>query len=209
MAWRNLSKGQSADRILKLWKSCVYDYRPSNMQLLKFWLFNFSNLQTTFVKDFRKKNPGFKIYVGSTDKGLPIQQYLWSEISRQWNNSILIFFFLICTEERFASYILSNEGNIKALILLIVLKFIAVGCFNGTECFTGRLFLNYGPLNILFHFFWYLIFSVFHETFVKQLMKMLRFSISNFRNLSHDVVYYGKLGCLTLCYWNGGSLNIR
>ena len=93
MAWHNLTKGQSADRILKLWKSCVYDYRPSNMQLLKFWLFNFSNLQTTFIKDFRKKNPGFKIYVGSTDKGLPIQQYLWSEISRQWNNSILIFFF--------------------------------------------------------------------------------------------------------------------
>ena len=93
LTWHNLTKGQSADRILKLWKSCVYDYRPSNMQLLKFWLFNFSNLQTTFIKDFRKKNPGFKIYVGSTDKGLPIQQYLWSEISRQWNNSILIFFF--------------------------------------------------------------------------------------------------------------------
>ena len=55
MAWHNLSKGQSADRILKLWKSCVYDYRPSNMQLLKFWLFNFSNLQTTLSKILGKK----------------------------------------------------------------------------------------------------------------------------------------------------------
>ena len=141
MAWHNLSKSQSADRILKLWKSCVYDYRPSNIQLLKFWLFNFSNLQATFVKNFRKKIPGFKIYVASTDKGLPLHQYLWSEISRQRNNSLLIFFFEICTEERFASYILSNEGNIKALILLILLWVVLmelnvsqVGCFQ----ITGR-----------------------------------------------------------------------
>ena len=46
-----------------------------------------------------------------------------------------------------------NEGNIKASILLILLKCIFVGCFNGNESFTGRLFSNYGPLNMLFHFF--------------------------------------------------------
>ena len=85
----NLSKGQLPDRIFKLWKSCVYDYRgPSNIQLLKFWFFNFSNFQTTFVKNFMKKVLGFKI----SFKVLPIHQYLWSEISRQWTMALWIFF---------------------------------------------------------------------------------------------------------------------
>ena len=59
---------------------------------LKFWHFNFSNFQTTFVKIFTKKLPGFKIDFESTDKVLPLHQYLWSEISRQWNNGPLNFF---------------------------------------------------------------------------------------------------------------------
>ena len=50
-----------------------------------------------------KKLPGFKIDFENTDKFLPPHQYIWSEISRQWNNSSLNIFFEICTEERFAS----------------------------------------------------------------------------------------------------------
>ena len=46
--------------------------------------------------------------------------------------------FEICLEEPFASQILSNEGNIKASILLILLKFIDVGRSNENESFTGR-----------------------------------------------------------------------
>ena len=60
---------------------------------LKFWLFNFSNFPTNFVKNFMKNLPGFKIDFESTDKALLLHQYLWSEISREWNNSPLIFFF--------------------------------------------------------------------------------------------------------------------
>ena len=37
----NVSKGQLVERIFKLRKSCVYDSGSSNIQLLKFWLFNF------------------------------------------------------------------------------------------------------------------------------------------------------------------------
>ena len=104
---------------------------------------------------------------------------------------------------------MSNEGNIKTSILLILLKCIVVGYSNGNESFTGRLFSNYGPLNMLFHFFRYLIYSVFHKTFVKKFMKKLSFFSSNFKNPFQDVVYYRKLGCLTLWYWNGNPLNIR
>ena len=50
-------------------------------------------------------------------------------------------------------------------------------------------------------FFRSLIYSVFHETFVKKFMKLSFFS-SNFKNTFQDMVYYRKLGCLTLWYWN-------
>ena len=98
---------------------------------------------------------------------------------------------------------MSNEGNIKDSILLTLLKCI-VGYSNGNESFLGRLFSNYVPLNMLFHVFWYLTYSVFHETSVKKFMKKLSFFSSNFKNPFHDVVYYRKLGCLTLWYWSSG-----
>ena len=120
MELHNLSKGQLADRIFKLWKSCVYDYRAVEQKLLKFWLFNFSNFQTTFVKNFMKKLPGFKTDFESTDKVLRLRQYLWSEISQQWNNSPLNFFWNLHGRAlRFLN--LSNKGNIKTSILLILL----------------------------------------------------------------------------------------
>ena len=77
--------------------------------------------------------------------------------------------------------------------LLIVLKCIVVGYSNGKN-FTGRLFSNYELLNMLFHFFWYLIYSVFHEAFVKKFMQKLSFFNSNFKNQFQDVVHYRKLG---------------
>ena len=52
---------------------------------------------------------------------------------------------------------MSNDGNIKTSILLIILKYVVVGYSNGNESFTGRLFSNYGLLNILFH-----VFSISH-----------------------------------------------
>ena len=120
-----------------------------------------------------------------------------------------MIFFKTCIEEPFASYVLLNEGNINASILLILLKCIFVCHSNGNESFTGKLFSNYGPLNMLFRFFRYRIYSVFHKAFVKKFMKKLSFFSSNFKNLFQDVVYYRKLGCLTLWHWNSGPLNIR
>ena len=50
-------------------------------------------------------------------------------------------------------------------------------------------------------FFRYLIYSVFHEAFVKKFMEKLSFFNSSSKNPFQDVVYYRKLGCLTLWYW--------
>ena len=130
-----------------------------------------------------------------------------------WNFSTMkqqpFEFFWNLQGRAFCFWILSNEGNIKASILLILLKCIAVGYSNGNESFTGRLFSNYGLLNMLFHFFRYLIYSVFHETFVKMFMKKPSFFSSNFKNPFQDLVCYRKLGCLILRYWNGSLLNIK
>ena len=121
---------------------------------------------------------------------------------------IFFFFFETYTEDPFASKILSNQGKIKVSILLILLRYIFEGYSNWNESFTSRLFSNCGPLNMLFRFFQYLIYSVFHKTFVKKFMKKLSFFSSNFKNLFQNVVYYRKLGCLTLWYWKV-ILNIR
>ena len=109
-------------------------------------------------------------------------KFLDSETTGFW---FFFFFFEICTEERFASYVLSNEGSIKTSILLIILECIAVGCSNGNESFTGRLFLNYGRLNVLFHFFRNLIYNVFSRHFCQKVyeetilkLKKLNYSFS-------------------------------
>ena len=93
--------------------------------------------------------------------------------------------------------------------MLILLKCIVAGYPNRNESLTGRLFSNYGSLNILLHFFRYLIYSVFHETFVKNFMKKLSFFSANFKNPFQDVVYYWKLIFLTLWYWIGGPLKVK
>ena len=98
----NLSKGQLIDRIFKLSKVVLTITGPSNIQLLKFWLFNFSNFQTTFVKNFMKNfqvskyilNVLIKFYRFTNIYDL---KFLDSETKALW------IFFEICTEERFTS----------------------------------------------------------------------------------------------------------
>ena len=172
----------------------------SNTQLLKFWLFNFSNFQTTVVKNFMIKIPGFKRFTAS------LIFIIWNfSTMKQW----LFKFFLKFARKSVLPLKFCQMREIKASILLTLLKWFVVGYSNGNESLAGRLFSNYGPLNILFHFFRYLIYSIFHEAFVKTFIKKLSLLYSNFKNPFQDVVNYRKLGCLTLWYWNGSPLNIR
>ena len=190
-------------------KLCLWLPGRQTYLFLKFWHFNFSNFQTTLVNIFAKKPLDFKIDFEIIDKVLPLHRYLWSEISRQWNNFLNFFNFLNLLGRAFCFLNLWNEGNIKDSISLILLKYIVLVYSNGNESFTGRLFSNYEPLNMLFHFFRYLIYSVFHVAFVKNFMKKLSFFSSDVKNPFQDVVYYWKLRCLTLWNWNVGLLGIR
>ena len=166
----NLSKVQLADRLLKLWKSCVYDYwSAEHSDFLIFPTFK-QLLSKILLKNFQVSKNILKVLINFYRfTNIYDLKFLDTETTALW------IFFEICTEERFASYILSNEWNIKVSILLILLKCIAVGYSNGNESFIARLFSKYGSFNMLFHFFRYLIYSVFHWTFFKQFMKRLFF----------------------------------
>ena len=147
--------------------------RRTSNEILKFWLFNFSNFAIAFVKNSMKKLPGFKIYFERSDKVLLPHQYLWFEFSRHWNNGPLIFFFYFLFFfwnlhwRAFCFLNFVNYFHIKVSILLILLKCFVVDYSNGNESFTGRLFSNYGLLNKLFHFF-NISFIVFFTTLLSK-----------------------------------------
>ena len=85
----NLSKGQLVDRTFKLWKISVYDYgavKHTNSDFLIFPTFK-QLLSKILWKNFQVSKYVLKVL----KKVLPLHQYLWSGISRQWNNGPLNF----------------------------------------------------------------------------------------------------------------------
>ena len=148
---------------------------PSDIQLLKFWLFNFSNFQVNFVKNFIRQLPGFKIDFESTDKVLPFHQYLWSEISRQEHNNPLNFFLKFARKTvlilkfwqmreilkpQFCWYF----KNVLLWVILIEMKVSQVGCFQISVCWI--CYYIFSPFIV---FFTTLISNVFKETILVQL----------------------------------------
>ena len=85
---------------------------------------------------------------------------------------------------------------------MIHLKCTVVHYANLNSSSKNKPFLNYGPLNILFCFFLFLIYVYFNKDFVKKFMKELSLLNSNFENSFQDLVYYRILGCQTLWYKN-------
>ena len=82
---------------------------------------------------------------------------------------------------------------------MIHLKCTFVHYSNLNSSSINKPFLNYGPLNMLFLFFFrFLIYVYFNEAFVKKVMKQLSFFNANFQNSFRDAVCYKVLGCQTL-----------
>ena len=92
-----------------------------------------------------KKLPGFIIDFESTDNVLLLQQYLWSEISRQWNNGPLKFFLKFeqksilllkfcqmreILKPQFCSYF----KNVLLWVILMEMKVSQVGCVQIMDC---------------------------------------------------------------------------
>ena len=101
--------------------------RPSNIQFLKFWLFNFSTFLTfssLHFKQFLSKNLLEKFQVSKYILKVLIKFYRFTNI--------------------YDLKFLGNETT-ALWILLILLKCIDVTYSNGNESFTSRLFSNYRP----------------------------------------------------------------
>ena len=69
------------------------------------------------------------------------------------------------------------------------LKCAVVHYANLNSSSINKPFLNYGPLNMLFRFFRFLIYVYFNEAFVKKIMKLSFFKTSA-QTSFQDVVYY-------------------
>ena len=83
----------------------------------------------------------------------------------------LLIFFEICTEMHFVSLFFLNERNIINPLLMIHLICTAVHYANLNSSSINKPLLNYGPLNLLFCFFRFLIYVYFNEAFVKKIME--------------------------------------
>ena len=110
----------------------------------------------------------------------------------------------------FVSLFFLNERNVTTSLLMIHLKCTVVHS-NLNPSSVNNPFLNYGPLNMqfLFFFFRFFIYVYYNENFAKEIMNQLSFFNANFWNSFQNVVYYKILGRVTLWYWKGGTLNVR
>ena len=93
--------------------------------------------------------------------------------------------FEICTEMYFASLFFLKERNITTSLLMIHSKCTVVHYANLNSSSRNKSFLNYGPLNMLFRFFRFLIYVYFNEAFVKKVIfiKIYKIYINNYHFL--------------------------
>ena len=84
----------------------------------------------------------------------------------------LLNIFEICTTKiHFVSLFFLKERNITTSLLMIHLKCAVVHYANLNSSSINKSFISYGPLNILFCFFRFLVYVYFNEDFVKKFMK--------------------------------------
>ena len=81
--------------------------------------------------------------------------------------------FEICTEMYFVSLFFLNERNITTSLLMMHLKCTVVYYANLNLSTLNKPFLNYGPSNVLFCYFRFLIYGYFNEAFVENFMEKL------------------------------------
>ena len=99
---------------------------------------------------------------------------------------------------------MSNEGNIKASILLIPLKCIASCYSNWKESFTGRLFSNQGPLKMLFHFFFFfdILFIVFFTRLLSKIYeKAILFQLKFKKSISRCILQEIRRSNILILKW--------
>ena len=120
---------------------------------LIFVVFIFSKLQMTIVKNLMDKASLFMMnFKSSYYKALLRHKYFWSKNFWQWNWSPFKVFWNL-HGNAFCFLCFLNERNITNSFLMIHLKSTVGHYANLNSSFISKLFINYGPSNMLFCFF--------------------------------------------------------
>ena len=133
---------------------------PSNMLFFNCCLFPFSKFQITIVKNLVKDFEGSQVV-------LLRHNFFYLRIFDN-EAAIILKFFEVCMEMHFVSLFFLKERNIATSLLMIHLKCSIVHYANQAPQ-TSR---SYWPLNMLFHFFRFLIYVYFNEAFVEKIFKI-------------------------------------
>ena len=127
-------------------------------------LFPFSKFRMTIVK---KPYNGFRGFLVIST----MSQIFWSTHFWKSNGDPFKFFWNLHGYMHFVSLFFLNERNMTTSLLIIHLKCTVVHYTNLNWSSKNKPFLNYGSLNMLFHFLGFLIYVYFNEAFVKIFMK--------------------------------------
>ena len=86
----------------------------------------------------------------------------------------------------FVPIFLLNERNVTTSLLMIHLKFTVAYYANLNQSSINKPLLNYRLSNMVFGFFWFLIYVYLKEAFVKRFMKELSLLITSSKIMVYD-----------------------
>ena len=127
----------------------------SKMPFLKFFPFSLFKILNAYCQKFCVKTilfyNEFRGFLWSSTTSQIYLKYLFLTMKP---TALLIIFFQICEEILFASSFSLNERNISTSLLMMNLKCNAVHYAKLNSSLINKPFLNYGPVNMLFCFFY-------------------------------------------------------
>ena len=132
----------------------------------------------TIVKNLVEYHPFFLKDLEGSYEVLQRHKYFWPIYFWQWND--VPFKNWNLHRNAFSLFIFSKWKKYHSLTFEDTFKMYFVNYSNLTSSSIKKLFLNHGPLNVLFRFSRLLIYVYFIETFVKDFMKKLSFCNINF-----------------------------
>ena len=124
--------------------------------------------QHWYYSYYSTKSQIFLIYKFLTIKRRPLQKFL--KFTR-----------------KFILFLLEKNNTTSFVIVHLKCTFVHYANLNSNS--VNKSFLNYGLSNMLFRFFWFLIYVYFNEAIAKTFIKKLSSFNINFQNSFQDVAY--------------------
>ena len=150
--------------------------RPSKRLFFNFCFFHFPKFQMTIVKSLTEK-PSFLKWISMIFMTFYYITNIFYQQMFDYEKRLFLKVSEICMEMHFVSLFSLNEKSITTSLLTIHSKCTVVHYGNLNWSSIKEPFLNYGPSNMLFCFFRFLISVYFNEASIKTLWKNYHFLI--------------------------------